>query len=605
MMLNKKNILAFSSILFVLLLSVLIYSFFSDFGLRDDEGFYLYYLKQGIAEPTFTFFHTLGNLFGFIFSYQLLGFRLLNLLLLIISVNLSIVFGYQFYFNSKKLKDLDFYLILSFVNISTLGFFSFIPTFSYTSSATIACFLWSSVIFYISKNGREEDSCYYTLLVLTFLFAICSRVQLFVVLLGTLPFILFFINRFINKDSNLSIFKSLLAVSIFTFIFLAFHLHFLTEILPIGKIIYETTHDSLLLFYLSNLSYLIFHQDFYVIYISILLISFYLLLKFKFKKDLSVSILITLILILIIKDIYGFSKSFLDIAGTPSNYSNRALRYFFILTIFTPILIGYFNFLKSKLLLKRHKFDKKFIFLFLISVLGCFFSSVGNNSNLVLWASFTIGLSSIPFFFSLTLFKNPNSLRLISLVCLLAFIVNLSIIYREQIYQFRRSPIKSSNFKVSSSPFLRNIKIDPYSADVIDNFLLTLKDINFNYKSDRIFSYPELPGLLASSKAISLGDAHNQHLFSKKQFRELKSIETKICAFLIYENLDKVENVYILQGEGMSQVVENCLFKIIDDKSNVKTYKLGELINIGMAYNDYSTYMTEIKLKGPYKLIAK
>jgi len=604
-MLNKKNILALSSILFLLLLSVLIYSFFSDFGLRDDEGFYLYYLKQGITEPTFTFFHSLGNIFGFIFSYQLLGFRLLNLLFLIISVNLSLIFCYQFYFSSNNLRNLDFYLILSLVNIMTLGFFSFIPTFSYTSSATIACFMWSSLIFYISKNGRKEDTYYYLLLVFTFLFAVSSRIQLFIVLGGSLPLILFFINKFINKETNISIFKSLAVVSVFTITFLFFHLHFLTEILPIGKIIYETSHDSLLLFYLSNLSYLIFHQDFHIIYVSILLITFYVILKYKLNKKLPSSILIVLILILVIKDIYGFSKSFYDIAGTPSNYSNRALRYFFVLTIFTPILIGYFNFLKSKITFQEYKIDKRFTFLFIVAVLGSFFSSVGNNSNFVFWASFTIGLTSIPFFFSLIAFKTTNSLRLITVVSLLAFLVNLSIIYREQIYQFRRSPIKSSNFKVSSSPFLSNIKIDPYSADVIDNFLITLKDINFNFKSDRIFSYPELPGLLASSKAISLGDAHNQHLFSKKQFRELKSIETKVCAFLIHENLNQIENVYILQGEGMSQTIQDCLFQIIDSGSNVKTYSLGELINIGMAYNDYSTYMTDITLKGPYKVIGK
>ena len=604
-MLNKKNILALSSILFLLLLSVLIYSFFSDFGLRDDEGFYLYYLKQGITEPTFTFFHSLGNIFGFIFSYQLLGFRLLNLLFLIISVNLSLIFCYQFYFSSNNLRNLDFYLILSLVNIMTLGFFSFIPTFSYTSSATIACFMWSSLIFYISKNGRKMDSYYYLLLVFTFLFAISSRIQLFVVLGVSLPLMLFFINKFINKETNISIFKSLTVVSVFTTTFLFFHLHFLTEILPIGKIIYETSHDSLLLFYLSNLSYLIFHQDFYIIYVSILLITFYVVLKYKLNKKLPSSILIVLILILVIKDIYGFSKSFYDIAGTPSNYSNRALRYFFILTIFTPILIGYFNFLKSKITFQEYKIDKRFTFLFLVAVSGSFFSSVGNNSNFVFWASFTIGLTSIPFLFSLIAFKTTNSLRLITVVSLLAFLVNLSIIYREQIYQFRRSPIKSSNFKESSSPFLSNIKIDPYSADVIDKFLITLKDINFNFESDRIFSYPELPGLLASSKAISFGDAHNQHLFSKKQFRELKSIETKVCAFLIHENLNQIENVYILQGEAMSQTIQDCLFQIIESESNVKTYSLGELINIGMAYNDYSTYMTEITLKGPYKVIGK
>ena len=84
-------------------------------------------------------------------------------------------------------------------------------------------------------------------------------------------------------------------------------------------------------------------------------------------------------------------------------------------------------------------------------------------------------------------------------------------------------------------------KIDPSSANVVNNFIETLRSINFNYKTDRIFAYPELPGLLASSDALSLGDAHNQHSFSRKQFRELKSIETKICAFLKYENISEVD----------------------------------------------------------------
>ena len=82
-MMSLDKVKVFSSILLTGLLVLLIYSFFSDFGLRDDEGFYLYYLKQGISEPTFTFFHTIGNLFGYIFSYQLLGFRLLNLILIL------------------------------------------------------------------------------------------------------------------------------------------------------------------------------------------------------------------------------------------------------------------------------------------------------------------------------------------------------------------------------------------------------------------------------------------------------------------------------------------------------------------------------------------
>ena len=93
-MMSLGKVKVFSSILLTGLLVLLIYSFFSDFGLRDDEGFYLYYLKQGISEPTFTFFHTIGNLFGYIFSYQLLGFRLLNLIL-ILHLHHRVILHYQ------------------------------------------------------------------------------------------------------------------------------------------------------------------------------------------------------------------------------------------------------------------------------------------------------------------------------------------------------------------------------------------------------------------------------------------------------------------------------------------------------------------------------
>ena len=111
-MMSLSKVKVFSSILLTGLLVLLIYSFFSDFGLRDDEGFYLYYIKQGISEPTFTFFHTVGNLFGYIFSYQLLGFRLLNLILILISINLSLFYAYKFYIDKLNKVEIDFFFLI-------------------------------------------------------------------------------------------------------------------------------------------------------------------------------------------------------------------------------------------------------------------------------------------------------------------------------------------------------------------------------------------------------------------------------------------------------------------------------------------------------------
>ena len=64
------------------------------------------------------------------------------------------------------------------------------------------------------------------------------------------------------------------------------------------------------------------------------------------------------------------------------------------------------------------------------------------------------------------------------IVFLVSFI-NSSIIYREQIYQFRRSPIKSDSFKVSNSEYLKNVKIDSSSANVVNNFIENGFEVQF------------------------------------------------------------------------------------------------------------------------------
>mgnify|MGYP001160947714 FL=1 len=600
-MLNHRNIPFVTSSFFIILFSFLIYSFLSDFGIRDDEGFYFYYLKHGIDEPTFTFFHTVGNFFGPLFGFNLLGFRLLNLFLLLISINLSLIFGYQYYFNTTNFKDKNLLFLSSLVSTATLGFFCFIPTFSYTSCATISVFFWTSVIFYISKENRKVDFLFYFLLIISFLFAISSRVQMFILLSFSLPFFLYTVKKYINKEKSISIIKPLLALALFTIVFISFHYHFIIEIFPVGKIIYQTTHDSLLMFYLKNIIYIFTHQDFFIVYLSFFMISAYLLLRFRFNINVGINILITLIIILALKDVYGFLKSYFAITGTPSNFSNRSIRYIFIITIFSPILIEYYIFLKSKFEKSAYKINKNFIFIFFVALFGSIVSSIGNNSNLIFWSSFSVGLTSIPFFIRILDLKD-SSVKHLFVIFLIIFSINSSIIYRDQIYQFRRSPIKSENFLISSSPYLKNIKIDPYSVNVINNFISTLKDIDFNYKRDRIFAYPELPGLVASSNAKSFGDVHNQHEFSKLGFRELKAIEEKICAFIAHENITEVDNLYLLIGEDVPTKIKNCLHQVISKNSEVRTYNLGELKNIGMVFNDYNETMTNIKLIGPYKL---
>ena len=90
-----------SYILLIFSVSLTLYGFFSNFGITDDEGFYLYFLIHAISETSFTFFHTGIHFIGTLFNHNLLGYRILNLLLILTSLNIAAYNSFLFYFRKN------------------------------------------------------------------------------------------------------------------------------------------------------------------------------------------------------------------------------------------------------------------------------------------------------------------------------------------------------------------------------------------------------------------------------------------------------------------------------------------------------------------------
>ena len=190
------------------------------------------------------------------------------------------------------------------------------------------------------------------------------------------------------------------------------------------------------------------------------------------------------------------------------------------------------------------------------------------------------------------------------LTLLTLFVISLSvsgIIYREQIYQYRRNTLSNEQMFYSiESPHLKHIRIDKDSAESIDKLILTLRELSFDYNKDKIFAYTNVAGLVSSTKAKSFGEVWNQEAFGN--FRELKNIETKICAYLRSAKASKDSKIYLLLSRPLTNKVNKCLNeRVLTKEPQINTF-IGKIEIIPMIYNDFTKEHKEIRLIGPYQL---
>ena len=610
---NTSNLVVFSSILLIFTLFLTLYSFFSNYGLTDDEGFYLYFLIHGISETSFTFFHTGIHFIGEVLNHNLIGYRILNFILILTSINIAAYNSFLFFFRQDKISTLNnpsLKLFLIFINISSLAFFSFIPTFSYTSAAIISANFWLSSVFFFLNNGAKKEKWTLLMMIMALYFGLASRVHYFLPLLLLSPITFHLISKRLNLKFSHVTKKLLLAIILLGLVFTYLHINFLYGIASIAGLLFSGSHESLFDLYSQQIIDFITYKDFYIIYYSIAVLSIYgfvlkpLFLRFFGGYKLKIHFFLLLLALIIINDNVGFLLKLLNVNGTPSDASHRIGRYILALFVLVPPIVFIYDYLNRKLLKINNKLlEKDFYLIYILCLIPSLLSGLGTGSNIILWWVFALGSFSIPFALLLVLLTDSfkkNFMYAVFSILILWIGVN-SIIYREQIYQFRRNGLHHEQTHYSKkSPQLKYVKLDQRSTYLVDNLIEKLATLDFDFRNDRIFSYSNLPGLVASTGAKSYGEVWNQE--TSNRFRELKNIEKKICAYVELEEKVEGRKVFLLLRDNLPKSLSKCLGEKINLTQSSNEIVVGEIKEIPMVYNDFTQKITQIRLLGPFYL---
>jgi len=607
---NLNNVLILS--LFISFTILLLFSFGRNYGVHEDEGALLYYLSQGYSDVTFNAFHILPNLIGKLFNHSILGYRILNLVLLLICAKYATCKIYSFVNNKEKSSKLDTVCNFLVVGLFTLFFYCYIPTISYNSTITLAIFLWigSFCSLMNSKNLDKKNKSDLVIFSLSIFMALSSRIffGISLILLSLLISIFLSLEKQSRIKINLWVLVSLLISSILFYCLISFgNLIYLSKISSSFAL---SSHTDLVSSYVSFLNKY-FNKIFPVkIFLaSLLVFVVHLFLKFNtsIKKNRflllfhSIQYLsIIIIFFLSFKKIIKELGDFYVISGAPSSMSSQILlNIFSLILIFNLIYILYqlILYLQSNELEIRDLALKKFL-LTLIIVLAVLSSPVGTNSNLLVFSALSIGPFSLPlvnFFRNTSLkfkFKYFFELALIFLIASSLLII----IYKEQILHYRRNAeYKEQTHHSISSSKLKNILIEQRVADNIDAINVYLEEIGFNYESDRLISYPDMPGYIAATNAKTYGPVWFFGEFS--DVKEMHKIDIRNCSELINEVDDKTKYLYVILGGEFSSGFNGCFNVKFKKASNFKERYIGD------DYNYFNKRYMKLRILGPYGII--
>jgi len=233
----------------------------------------------------------------------------------------------------------------------------------------------------------------------------------------------------------------------------------------------------------------------------------------------------------------------------------------------------------------------------LLAVFAVLASPIGTNSNIVVFSALSMGPFALPF---VNFFRNNGfkfKFKYIVGLVLIFFISSslLIVVYKEQIFHYRRNAeYKHQTHEAISSSRLKNVLIEKKIANNIDNISLHLKQVEFNYKSDRLIAYPDMPGYIAAIENIKTYGA--AWLFWTSNLKEMNNIDIRNCAELNNETDDEAERIYLILGGKFSPGFEECFNKKFKKTSSFKD------IYLGTDYNYFNQRNMDLRILGPYKI---
>ena len=119
--------------------------------------------------------------------------------------------------------------------------------------------------------------------------------------------------------------------------------------------------------------------------------------------------------------------------------------------------------------------------------------------------------------------------------------------------------------------------------------------MGFNYKSDRLIAYPDMPGYIAATEnAKTYGAAW---LFWTSDLKEMNNIDIRNCAELNNETDGEAKRIYLILGGEFSPGFAECFNKKFKRTPSFK------YVQLGMDYNHFNKKHMDIRILGPYRIV--
>ncbi len=540
-----RNILIF---IWAILFLITFYSLFSNFDVTH-EGYFLYkHIHSFNESPDLSGISLITYPLGFLFGHSLIGYRIVNLLF---------ITGIAFYYAVSIIKfiikeNIDknvYYIILFFINIAALGFYSFVGILDYNAFCTIAAVGWvSSVMQYLYYCEKVRQSNYrYIFLILISIFIFLAIISRFTFGIPLLIFTLILL-IFLKKYFSVRVIRDSIVIIVpIIILFIMIYLYLSPEALSEIKLWVDFSSNNnrfddsrssdvghLITKYLKDLKYFVIYILKNVFpYLAIYIAFKKILLKIKTKKEYDIFLKYLLVIIFIINNMFDLIKPLYL-----GNYRHFGGWFSLKSVLAVLMLLIVYN------IIKKVSFEKVLFFI-LISI--GLMNSAGSLDNIINMATNSIVLPAGMFIYLIYIkdktFKK-NRLYIFLLVLYLAMNIGYSVIY-EQILYFKRNTYWSAQTHYSNySPYLKNIRIEKDIALHIDKLWELLHEVDFDFNHDRIYAFGDVPGLLSAVGAKSYGEpwVFIENYLSNAYRNSWK----KSCVSISTENQTNIRYVYVL-----------------------------------------------------------
>ncbi len=467
----------------------------------SDEGFYLYYFQQGHKAVSFNFYHVFVSPIGSLFSHYLIGYRYLRLVLILGS-------SLFLYFSMPVDKRRNNWLLPLCLG---LLYFNLLSTFSYNTAVLCGASLALALNIKIQYSTFKKTISSILGILCFFSFSARFGSGIIILVLSSISFFLYIENkREAMKCIALLWVMFTLCFVIYLFMFKE-NFFLMLETLPA---ITKSTHLGLFDKYLSQTTRFILRSVFPPLLLG--------LLSLKYFPRKYFSVLLAYLSWFIVKNIfyeYDFSKF--------GYYASGLILTLAIIEIYT-------------------KYTKETFFYLLFPLALYFSSSLGTNNNLFEFAAYN----------SLLFYPLIGSLRLSSLkfqiLSSLLFILALVGIYKNQYHQTYRSlPRSELTFVASNYPALRGIKVNQMTELKLANLTQMLTSSGFNFQSDQIVVYPNMPGLVSFLNLKAFGNPWNIDIYPKSHISN--------CIFYKVEPINAEGRVFLYSEKDLPTEMTECL----------------------------------------------